>query len=90
MKCDPGDLAVILPGALPENVGAFVTVMHPFYMHPQLGMVWWVRGSTPLKTSCGLIVTEGMICDMFLDPIRPPKPEASTKTATPKTEVTPA
>lgn len=90
MKCDPGDLAVILPGALPENVGAFVTVMHPFDMHPQLGMVWWVRGRTPLKTSCGLMVMEGVICESFLNPIRPPKPDQQSTTKTSKPEVTPA
>lgn len=90
MKCDPGDLAVILPGGIPENVGAFVTVIHPYAMHPEFGLIWWVRAQQPLLSDSGAMVREGYIADKLLDPIRPPKPQQHTKTATPITEVTPA
>lgn len=90
MKCRPGDLAVILPGALPENIGAFVTVITPYRIDSAFGMVWWVRAQQPLMSDVGVRVREGYIADRLLDPIRPPKSYQHTKTAEPKSEVTPA
>lgn len=83
MKCDPGDLAVILPGVIPENVGRFVTVERPFGLHPQFGLLWWVKSNQPLYTAGGGWHTRGWIADVFLDPIRPPKPAPNTDTSTP-------
>lgn len=90
MNCRPGDTAIILPGALPENVGHFCTVIRAYGIDRQEGNVWWVRGAQPLRTTTGRLSPEGWIADKFLHPIRPPKPGTSTNTQQPKPEVTKA
>lgn len=87
MKCDVNDMAVILTGAVPFNVGKFVTVVRPHRILKDVGFVWWIRSTTPLMTINGMLMTEGYIPDKFLDPIRGNQPQQQTKTATPKTEV---
>lgn len=97
MNCIPGDLAVILETCdLPENVGVFVTVRRAegFMFDPirkKPAFVWHVTSAHhALTDSTGRKVSAGIIRDEVLQPIRPPKPGQSTKTAAPKTEVSPA
>jgi hypothetical protein len=79
-RCRPGDLAVIFQGDRPDLIGTFVDCLAYLgaMAYPGLGIVpdvWRVRVRGPKVISDGgVFVSEGLISDSSLDPIRPGKP----------------
>lgn len=72
MKCEPGDIAVIINGGdFPENVGAFVTVIEASAKFPGQ---WIVKPRHKLRCSFFGLMQEsaayGAIPDFALQPIR--------------------
>lgn len=71
MNCKPGDLAVIVRGEIPENIGAFVDVIGRW---PDVDgrPCWMVRAARKCLTNGGVRTRQGVCFDDCLQPIRPP------------------
>lgn len=74
MNCKPGDLAYIVAGLVPENVGRIVKVVSAYGEYLDFGFCWRVTSNAPLYAFNALtgecfVLSFGWIPDSWLRPI---------------------
>ena len=79
MKCNQGDLAVVLKSLDGAAVGKIVQVVKMMGTHSQYGPVWRCRSKDILVTEFGGIGNEADIPDDWLEPIKPPANDEATE-----------